>query len=38
MLFSWTMKDNTDLYFLLNDYEVDGEKIRAAFFKIVYRF
>ncbi|MFH1882661.1 MAG: TRAP transporter large permease subunit, partial [Planctomycetota bacterium] len=38
MLFSWPMKDNTDLYFLLNDYEVDGEKVRAAFFKIVYRF
>ncbi len=38
MLFSWPMKDNTDLYFLLNDYEVDGEKTRAAFFKIVYRF
>jgi len=38
MLFSWPMKDNTDLYFLLNDYEIDGEKVRAAFFKIVYRF
>ncbi len=38
MLFSWPMKDNTDLYFLLNDYEVNGEKVRAAFFKIVYRF
>ena len=38
MLFSWPMKDNTDLYFLLNDYEVDGEKVRAAFCKIVYRF
>ncbi len=38
MLFSWPMKNNTDLYFLLNDYEVDGEKVRAAFFKIVYRF
>jgi len=32
------MKDNTDLYFLVNDYEVDGEKVRASFFKIVYRF
>ena len=38
MLFSWPMKDNTDLYVLLNDYEVDGEKTRAAFCKIVYRF
>ena len=38
LLFSWPMKDNTDLYFLLNDYEIDGEKVRAAFFKIVYRF
>jgi len=38
MLFSWPMKDNNDLYFLLNDYEVDGEKVRAAFCKIVYRF
>ena len=38
MLFSWPMKDDTDLYFLLNDYEIDGEKVRAAFFKIVYRF
>jgi len=38
MLFSWPMKDNTDLYFLLNDYEIDGEDVRAAFFKIVYRF
>ena len=38
ILFSWQMKDNTDLYFLLNDYEVDDEKVRAAFFKIVYRF
>ena len=38
MLFSWPMKDNTDLYFLINDYEVDGEEVRAAFFKTVYRF
>jgi hypothetical protein len=38
MLFSWPMKDDTDLYFLLNDYEVDGEEVRAAFLKIVYRF
>ena len=38
MLFSWPMKDDTDLYFLLNDYELDGEKVRAAFLKIVYRF
>ena len=38
MLFSWPMKDDTDLYFLLNDYEIDGEKVRAAFLKIVYRF
>ncbi len=38
MLFSWPMKDDTDLYFLLNDYEVDGDEVRAAFFKIVYRF
>ncbi len=38
LLFSWPMKDDTDLYFLLNDYEIDGEKVRAAFFKIVYRF
>ena len=32
------MKKNIDLYFLLNDYEADGEKVQAAFFKIVYRF
>lgn len=38
MLFSWPMKDDTDLYFLVNDYEVDSEKVSAAFFKIVYRF
>jgi hypothetical protein len=38
MLFSWPMKLDTDLYFLVNDYEVDGEEVRAAFFKIVYRF
>lgn len=38
MLFSWPMKQNTDLYVLFNDYEIDGEKVRAAFVKMVYRF
>ena len=38
VLFSWPMRDNIDLYLLFNDYEVDGEDICAAFFKVVYRF
>jgi hypothetical protein len=38
MLFSWPMKKNIDLYFLLNDYEIDGEEVSAAFLKLVYRF
>ena len=38
MLFSWPMALNKDFYVLLNDYEVDGEKVRAAFVKMVYRF
>ena len=38
MLFSWPMKQNTDLYLLFNDYEIDGEKVSAAFVKMVYRF
>jgi hypothetical protein len=38
MLFSWPMKKNIDLYFLLNDYEIDGEEVCAAFLKLVYRF
>jgi hypothetical protein len=25
-------------YFPLNDYEIDGEEVRAAFLKMVYRF
>lgn len=38
MLFSWPMAMNKDLYLLFNDYEIDGEKVRAAFVKMVYRF
>ncbi|MHC4119505.1 MAG: carbohydrate binding family 9 domain-containing protein [Planctomycetota bacterium] len=38
MLFSWPMNLNTDFYVLLNDYEVNGEEVRAAFVKLVYRF
>ncbi len=38
MLFSWPMKTNTDLYILFNDYTTDGEKVTAAFVKLVYRF
>ena len=38
MLFSWPVKKNIDLYVLLNDYETDGEVVRAAFCKVVYRF
>ena len=38
LLFSWPVKQNTDLYVLFNDYEVDGEKVRGAFVKMVYRF
>jgi hypothetical protein len=38
MLFSWPVKKNIDFYFLLNDYEIDGEEVRAAFLKMVYRF
>ena len=39
LLFSWEkLKDNVDLYFLLNDYETDGEDVQAAFVKLVYRF
>jgi hypothetical protein len=38
MLFSWPVKKNIDLYFLLNDYEMDGEEVSAAFLKLVYRF
>jgi hypothetical protein len=38
MLFSWPMALNKDFYVLLNDYEVNGEKVRAAFVKMVYRF
>jgi len=38
MLFSWPMAHNKDFYVLLNDYEIDGEKVRAAFVKMVYRF
>jgi len=32
------MAHNKDFYVLLNDYEIDGEKVRAAFVKMVYRF
>ncbi len=38
LLFSWPMAQNKDFYVLLNDYEINGEKIRAAFVKMVYRF
>lgn len=38
LLFSWPMKQNTDLYVLFNDYEIDGEEVCAAFVKMVYRF
>jgi hypothetical protein len=38
MLFSWPMRKNIDLYFLLNDYEIDGEEVSVAFLKMVYRF
>jgi hypothetical protein len=38
MLFSWPMNKAMDLYILLNDYRIDGEDVRAAFVKIVYRF
>ncbi|MHC4680774.1 MAG: DUF5916 domain-containing protein [Planctomycetota bacterium] len=38
MLFSWPMNKTTDLYVLLNDYEVNGDEVRAAFVKVVYRF
>ncbi len=38
MLFSWPMKHDTDMYFVLNDYEDNGDDVREAFFKIVYRF
>ena len=38
LLFSWPMKDDTDIYFVLNDYEDNGDEERGAFFKIVYRF
>ncbi len=38
LLFSWPLKKSMDLYVLLNDYEVDGEEVRAAFVKVVYRF
>ena len=39
LLFSWEkLKENMDLYFLLNDYETDDEDVQAAFVKLVYRF
>jgi len=38
MLFSWLVNKMTNLYVLLNDCEVDGEEVRAAFVKVVYRF
>ncbi len=38
LLFSWPMKKDIDLYVLLNDYETNGEKVRGAFVKMVYRF
>ena len=36
--FSWRLNKNVDIYVLLNDYEIYGEKVRAAFVKMVYRF
>jgi len=38
LLFSWPVKQNTDLYVLFNNYELDGEKVSGAFVKLVYRF
>lgn len=38
MLFSWPVKKNIDIYFMLNDYEIDGDEASIAFLKLVYRF
>lgn len=38
MLFSWPVRKNMDVYFVLNDYSTEEESVRAAFFKLVYRF
>jgi len=38
MLFSWPVRENTDLYVLLNDYGTGSEDVRAAFVKVAYRF
>jgi hypothetical protein len=39
LLFSWEkVRENVDLYLLINDYETDTENVQAAFIKLVYRF
>jgi hypothetical protein len=39
LLFSWErIRENIDLYVLLNDYETDDEDVQGAFVKLVYRF
>jgi hypothetical protein len=38
LLFSWPVNKDVDIYVLLNDYETGGEKVRAAFIKLVKRF
>lgn len=38
LLFEWPIRENLDLYLVLNDWKTDEDEERAAFAKVVYHF